>query len=96
MKRTRLRLPALLPAALLATAIVGLPEVSPAQSQQLSPEARQQIRAFVQACRTDIRQFCQGIQPGEGRIFSCLQENSGQASQSCQSALANPPNISGQ
>ena len=84
-----------LAAVMLIAAICGLPQTVSAQGQ-LTPQTRAQIRAFLQSCRSDIRQYCQGVQPGQGRIFFCLQDNYNQVLPACQQALDNPPEISGQ
>ncbi len=40
-----------------------------------------------QACATDYKKLCSGIQPGGGRIAACFRQNAAQLSQQCQSAL---------
>jgi len=44
-------------------------------------------RTLAQACRTDARKFCTGLRPGEGRIVTCLRENTRQLSAACQFQL---------
>lgn len=44
-------------------------------------------RTLAQACRTDARKFCSSLRPGEGRIVTCLRENTRQLSASCQLQL---------
>ena len=39
-------------------------------------------------CKDDIAKFCQGVQPGEGRITKCLQQNESQLSASCREHTA--------
>lgn len=39
------------------------------------------------ACRPDVAQFCGGMQPGGGRIRSCIREHFGQLSPGCKQAL---------
>jgi Cysteine rich repeat len=41
-----------------------------------------------QACRSDYEQFCNGVQPGGGRILACLKSHAGDLSPVCQQALA--------
>ncbi|EUB99531.1 hypothetical protein PMI07_005812 [Rhizobium sp. CF080] len=72
--------------ALVATACAA-PAVAMAQSQ-ITPEMRAQVRKVVQACQADLKQYCQGIQPGGGRIAACLQTNRANLTPTCQTALA--------
>ena len=39
-------------------------------------------------CKDDIAKFCQGVQPGEGRIIKCLQQNESQLSAGCKEQAA--------
>jgi hypothetical protein len=39
-------------------------------------------------CRPDVEKLCQGVQPGHGRIASCLRENESQVSAACKEAIA--------
>ena len=40
------------------------------------------------ACRTDVRSFCAGVQPGGGRIRDCMREHRAQLSIACKVAIA--------
>lgn len=40
-----------------------------------------------QACRTEIEQHCAGVQPGEGRLRACVQENFAAFSEPCKRAM---------
>ncbi len=44
-----------------------------------------------EACRSDVQTFCQGVQPGGGRIKDCLQDHYKQISDACYTALKNAP-----
>lgn len=44
-------------------------------------------RAAMLACRADARQLCANVQPGGGRIASCLRENEVQLSSGCKAQL---------
>lgn len=72
--------------ALLAFACAA-PATDMAQAQ-ISPEMRAQARKVAQACKADLKQFCQGVQRGDGRIIACLQANETNLAPACQSALA--------
>jgi hypothetical protein len=39
-------------------------------------------------CRPDVEKLCQGVEPGHGRIASCLRQNESQVSAACKEALA--------
>lgn len=39
-------------------------------------------------CRPDVEKLCQGVQPGRGRIASCLRQNESQVSAACKEAIA--------
>lgn len=71
----------------LIAAACAAPATAMAQSQ-MTPEMRAQARKVVQACKTDLKQYCQGIQPGGGRIAACLQTNQANLTPTCQAALA--------
>lgn len=34
-------------------------------------------------CNDDIAKFCEGVQPGEGRVVACLRDHKDQVSQPC-------------
>lgn len=38
-------------------------------------------------CRDDLAAFCTGVQPGEGRLFDCLNKNEAKVSNRCNTAL---------
>ena len=38
-------------------------------------QMRQGVRAVLQACKPDIRQFCSQVPPGQGRIKACMKEH---------------------
>lgn len=70
----------------LVVAACAAPATAMAQSQ-MTPEMRAQARKVVQACKADLKQYCQGIQPGGGRIASCLQTNQANLTPTCKTAL---------
>jgi len=39
-------------------------------------------------CATDIQTFCSGVEMGEGRILSCLDDNAADTSDACKKAIA--------
>jgi len=62
--------------------------------EQLSQiDARhQQMQARMhgvgEACKGDLQQYCQGVQPGGGRLAKCLKANEAKLSDACKSALS--------
>jgi hypothetical protein len=41
------------------------------------------------ACQADIGKFCSGVQPGDGRIRTCMAQHRDELSQGCREALQN-------
>lgn len=39
-------------------------------------------------CRADVEKLCQGVEPGRGRVASCLKQNESQVSAACKDAIA--------
>ena len=62
--------------------------------EELSPACRargQEVREHVQlaheACREDISKYCKEIQPGKGRLLTCLKEHESGLSADCRAAM---------
>ena len=47
----------------------------------------QPVAGPAQSCRTDYREFCEGIRPGGGRALLCLRRHAAELSPSCQASL---------
>lgn len=60
---------------------------SPACQQQMA-EHRERAQQKAEACRADVAQFCQGIEPGGGRLVRCLKQNEARLSPACRDGLA--------
>jgi Golgi apparatus protein 1 len=45
------------------------------------------MHGIGEACKSDVGQFCQGVQPGGGRLAQCLKTNQAKLSEPCKSAL---------
>ena len=41
----------------------------------------------IKACEADADKFCESVEPGEGRILSCLRKNESKLAKECTSAL---------
>ena len=59
-----------------------------ALAQTVTPEMRAMAQATARACRAEIRTYCGTVQPGGGRVFSCLQANDQRLTPACSDALA--------
>jgi hypothetical protein len=56
--------------------------LSPACREDLK-HAQQRAREIHQKCQPDVWQYCQGIQPGQGRILACLKSHEAELSPPC-------------
>ncbi len=39
-------------------------------------------------CRDDLKSYCSGVQPGEGRIMECMEQNKDKLSERCRGAIS--------
>lgn len=53
----------------------------------LSHSAYAQNAALHDACEKDARMFCEGVQPGEGRIIHCLMDHRQDLSDDCKAGF---------
>jgi hypothetical protein len=75
-----------------ATLAVLLTTGAASAAEPQIPEARQaQLRAIADACRPDAQRLCQGTEPGEGRIITCLRAHTSELSQACRTVLPQAP-----
>jgi len=73
---------------MLVAAIIGTSWGTIAAAQmQVPKEMRSQAMSLAQICKTDYERLCHGIQPGGGRILTCLSASAEKLSPSCRSAL---------
>jgi len=61
--------------------------LSPACRQDLA-QAAQRAREIHEKCQGDVWLFCQGIQPGQGRILACLKSHEAELSPPCAGEFA--------
>lgn len=54
---------------------------------QATSDRKERARAAAKACRADAGKFCQGIQPGGGRLQACLKAHEAELSASCRDTL---------
>jgi len=76
---------AMMPARIVLAALL-LAAASPAWAQATSDQ-RQRARAVAKACRADAQKFCQGVEPGGGRLLACLQARDTELSANCRTTL---------
>ncbi|MBI5451258.1 MAG: hypothetical protein HY940_07865 [Gammaproteobacteria bacterium] len=50
-------------------------------------QAREHAKETHQACKDDVQKLCKDVQPGEGRIISCLKEHDADVSQACKKSM---------
>jgi hypothetical protein len=58
----------------------------PAFAEQSMPDP-EEIKALRTYCKADVERLCAGVQPGGGRIKTCLMEHKEQMSVGCAQAL---------
>jgi Cysteine rich repeat len=62
-------------------------ELSPqCQARVQAMEAK--IREVSDACQDDVQQFCQRVNPGQGRLVQCLRKHESELSSACQAEIA--------
>jgi Cysteine rich repeat len=59
---------------------------SPCQARVQAVETR--MRERTEACQSDVRQFCTGVNPAAGRIAQCLKQHESELSSTCKAELA--------
>lgn len=61
--------------------------------QQMGGQGDRQGRGQgpLRACRAEIKKFCEGVKPGQGRIIACLKSNSSGLSSECAEVVAHAP-----
>jgi hypothetical protein len=50
--------------------------------------ARKFIEEFARTCRSDMEQYCSGVEPGQGRVFGCLAQHQFELSSSCEAEVS--------
>ena len=58
-----------------------------APGQKVPQEMRSKAMSLAQICRTDYERLCHDVQPGGGRILTCLSASAEKLSPACRSAL---------
>lgn len=53
----------------------------------MPPEMRQEVAELAKICRADYRRYCKDLEPGGGRILSCLQTHSAELTDTCYEAM---------
>ena len=55
-----------------------------ASAQQLSVSDKLALR---NNCKADVQKLCAGVEPGDGTLMVCMQENKDQLSQQCSDTI---------
>lgn len=62
------------------------------ECQAFLTEKGQEVKAkkdvWDQACGRDISEYCQGVEPGQGRVLKCLKEHEANLSPECRAMIA--------
>lgn len=51
-------------------------------------EGKEKAHEFMAACKADAQKLCEGVQPGGGRVWRCLDEHKSELSPGCQEKMA--------
>lgn len=70
-----------------AAALLLFAGAGAAAAQQPANNQMMMSGAVKQACASDVKTLCPGIEPGGGRLMQCLHENSAKVSPKCKTAL---------
>ncbi|MBI4057045.1 MAG: hypothetical protein HY399_05795 [Elusimicrobia bacterium] len=53
------------------------------KGKEFKKKFKERMEEVREACQADVKKFCQGIQPGEGRLAGCLKQHEAELSESC-------------
>jgi len=67
--------------------LVSLAALALSASAAIAADAPPRSGGFPE-CRPDVEKLCQDVQPGRGRVASCLTQNESQVSAACKEAIA--------
>lgn len=56
----------------------------PSAASEAHKRGKEKIK---QACGDDVKRFCEGVTPGEGRIVQCLEQHATDLSQDCSKVM---------
>jgi Cysteine rich repeat len=57
-------------------------------SAATDPATLEKSKEVKKACKADYKKLCRKVKAGEGRIVTCLRENSAKLSPDCKTALS--------
>jgi len=58
-----------------------------AYTAEKTGEIKQKVDTLKNACTKDVEQFCKDVQPGQGRLSTCLKEHESELSQECKALI---------
>lgn len=73
----------------LVAALVAMAASAPsiADAQTISTEMRNEALSLMLVCHGDYYKLCSDVQPGGGRVLSCLQSHGNQLTAACAGAM---------
>lgn len=58
-----------------------------AEKDPLKKPAKSLVKTFVGGCKTEIKEYCSKVEPGEGRLLACIYAHEDKLSGACEFAL---------
>ena len=68
----------------IAVMLIGMASITSVSATEKGPE----LQRFDQACRSDVEQYCAKVQPGDGRVASCLYAHTDLLTDECYAATS--------
>lgn len=61
-------------------------DLSPACKERMAA-GKARMERVKEACKPDVEKFCQGVNPGEGRIAACLKSHDSELAPACRQVV---------
>ena len=62
-------------------------ELSPSCKEDVAA-AKGRMKGLAEACKPDAERFCKGVQPGQGRVLSCLKSHEADLAPACKAEMS--------